>query len=470
MPVETELSEREKEILRLAATGVSNKEIAQALAISPNTVKVHLRNVFTKIGAVSRTEAALMAVRMGLVEAGAVRTEPEEEDLPPGETPAPFQVHQELPPKPARPTWLSWALGGLVLVVMVAALVIAGLALGRAGPFAPPPAPTATRIPAPTAAPAVIITAVPTAESRWSEVSALPVGRSGLAAVVFEGAIYAIGGETTQGVSGATLRYRQSPGGWEALADKPTPVSDIQAAVMGERIFVPGGKAADGKPVNLLEVYSPRQNRWERLTSLPAALSGYALAAYEGRLYLFGGWDGTSYSAAVYSYDPASDRWEVHTPLPSPRGFAAAALMENKIYVLGGFDGQQALRANLAYFPGRDSSQAGGSAQASPWEERAPLPEARYAMGATTLANLIYLAGGQSESKKAGELGPIQYQTLNDRWISFDRSPSAVGARAAMVALDTRLHILGGQSGSTPEARHQTYQAIYTILVPNIQQ
>ena len=61
------LTERELEVVRLLATGVSNKEIAAQLHVSPNTVRVHLRNISTKLEAQSRTEIAMIAVRNGWV-------------------------------------------------------------------------------------------------------------------------------------------------------------------------------------------------------------------------------------------------------------------------------------------------------------------------------------------------------------------------------------------------------------------
>ncbi|MBO9370520.1 MAG: response regulator transcription factor, partial [Chloroflexi bacterium] len=72
------LTERELEILRYVATGASNKEIAHRLHISTNTVKVHLRNIFTKLEVVSRTEATMVAVRQGWVAVSEVRTVSEE--------------------------------------------------------------------------------------------------------------------------------------------------------------------------------------------------------------------------------------------------------------------------------------------------------------------------------------------------------------------------------------------------------
>jgi NarL family two-component system response regulator LiaR len=61
------LTERETEVLRLVARGRANKEIARALRIGEQTVKTHVGNILAKLDVQSRTQAALHAVRIGLV-------------------------------------------------------------------------------------------------------------------------------------------------------------------------------------------------------------------------------------------------------------------------------------------------------------------------------------------------------------------------------------------------------------------
>lgn len=65
--VEVPLTQRESEVLRQLALGLTNKEIAQALHISYETVKEHVQHILRKIGVTDRTQAAVWAVRKGLV-------------------------------------------------------------------------------------------------------------------------------------------------------------------------------------------------------------------------------------------------------------------------------------------------------------------------------------------------------------------------------------------------------------------
>ena len=64
------LTERETDVLRLLGRGLSNQEIADELIISERTVKTHVSNILAKLGLQSRTQAALHAVRIGLVTLG----------------------------------------------------------------------------------------------------------------------------------------------------------------------------------------------------------------------------------------------------------------------------------------------------------------------------------------------------------------------------------------------------------------
>ena len=64
---EISLTKRESEVLKQLALGLSNKEISQALSISYETVKEHVQHILRKVGVSDRTQAAVWAVRKGLV-------------------------------------------------------------------------------------------------------------------------------------------------------------------------------------------------------------------------------------------------------------------------------------------------------------------------------------------------------------------------------------------------------------------
>ncbi len=68
------LTERETDVLQLLTQGASNKEIAHALSLGEKTIKTHISNILSKLGVQSRTQAALLAVRLGLAPANAPRS------------------------------------------------------------------------------------------------------------------------------------------------------------------------------------------------------------------------------------------------------------------------------------------------------------------------------------------------------------------------------------------------------------
>jgi DNA-binding NarL/FixJ family response regulator len=68
-PTYKKLTDRELEVLRLAAASRTNTEIGTALSISERTVRFHLRSIYDKLGVNTRTEAAVWAIKCGLDEA-----------------------------------------------------------------------------------------------------------------------------------------------------------------------------------------------------------------------------------------------------------------------------------------------------------------------------------------------------------------------------------------------------------------
>ena len=444
-----ELSEREREVLRLVATGAGNKEIAQKLVISPNTVKVHLRNIFAKVGVASRTEATLYAIRHGIVKLDeasklvSAETLTADEGLAspaPAALPFPLAAPALQAPPPRRLYWLA-LLGGMALI----AIAVSAVAITRQSPTVTLPAPTA----------AVVV-------SQWQTKASLPTPRSGFASVAYENQIYVIGGEGAHGLLTQTERYDPAQDAWTTLAPLPLAVADVSAVVIGGQIYVPGGRLASGQVTNTLAVYNPRADRWEQRAPLPVTVSAYALVAYEGNLFLFGGWDGKKYLASVFAYDPNRDEWMEKSPLPTARGFAGAAVASGRIYVIGGTAGQQALAVNEAYTP-----EAEGSGN-PPWQTRAALPEGRAQMGITAIADIVQIVGGEGTTTTTTPLLSLEYFSQTDQWRTFDAPGEVNWSGLGLVAVETRLHLLGGKIGAAPSNQHLTYQIVFTISLPVI--
>jgi DNA-binding CsgD family transcriptional regulator len=261
------LSDREIEILKLLATGKSNKEIARELQISTNTVKVHARNIFGKLDVASRTEASMVAVRMGLIETGLAA--PPEPSSPPEEAPNPvfglspaYEAAVLPAPEPrSGPNTQTWILAGILVSLTLLSAI-------------------AVRLFNPVAEGAATQSADPVAiESQWKEQPRLPEPRTHAAAVAIDNAVYLIGGLIDGTPTGSGTRLDPGAGEWTMLAPKPTAVSEIQAAVLGGLIYVPGGRLASGELSAALEIYDPRLDRWSTGPSLPGGVSAYALTA-----------------------------------------------------------------------------------------------------------------------------------------------------------------------------------------------
>ena len=423
LPVESHLSDREKEILRLVAAGMTNREIAQRLTISPNTVKVHLSNIFEKLDVMSRTEATLYAIEHRIV------------DVPGGEIVA--AQPPGLGPFLRQFTWVWVALGLLLVTFLVT------LGSNMLFPADDPDSES--------------FASLDIAE-RWQELAPMPEPRAGMAAVAYDGNIYAIAGEGPEGVSGSVFRYLTAEDRWETLSDKPTPVTDVEGVVIGEKVYIPGGTTAGGQSTTVLEIYDPRRDTWETGAPLPTPVSAYALVDFEGKLYLFGGWDGEKALDMVWIYEPGGDNWQAGAQLAGHRYDAQAVALTDRIVVLGGRDEGGALKSAWSYFPSRDG---GGE---DPWERFADLPEARYGFGAASIYESVYLLGGAMAGQ--GETGLVK---TGENWVPLPANRDYSARDLKLVTLDSQLFVIEPEP-SLGATKAWLYQAFYySIFIPIVQ-
>jgi len=424
---DNKLSEREQEILCLVATGVSNKEIAKELYISTNTVKVHLRNIFAKIGVNSRTEAAMYAVNTGIL-TGAQQVV----DTPEGRETNPSLAHR---------------IFNFPVIVLIIITLIIGFSFLTISVW------QSTKLPRESPSRVEV-------NEKWEILSPLMTPRSGLAVAVFENWIYTFAGTSERGVTNAAERYDPEANLWEIIASKPTAVEDVGAAVIGSLIYIPGGKLSSGQMTDVLEIYNPRDDIWTQGAVIPQPLCAYAIAAFEGKLYMFGGWDGENILSSVYQYSPDVNKWTLMTPLSFPRAYAGAATAGGKIFLVGGYDGERALQLNEVYTPSLDSGLD------NPWRNSTPLPRGRYKMGIVSVTDVIYLVGGITDEGK--DLSSLGFFSPNEEWQEFGDPNSKIWSDLGLSSVGTKIYAMGGEIDKTPVANNRAYQVLFLIVLPII--
>jgi len=430
------LSEREIEILQLVATGITNRQVAHQLDISVNTVKVHLRNIFTKLGAESRTEATMIAVQEGwVVVEGADQALPAESALP-------TEISQ--PPPPPLP-WTK-----RILLVCALLLVVSGIAL--TWPTQPQEG-NDDGLPfnQPREQPRVVLSE--SGESRWQEHAQMPTRRAHLALAAVDGRIFAIAGQDPEDVTAAVEIYDPADDIWARGRDKPIPVTYVSGAAIGAEVYVPGGCDAAGTPMRTVEVYDTAADTWRQANPLPKPLCAYALATLGKKLYLFGGWDGRQYVADVYTCDPQTDTWDEATPMPIARGFAAAAPLNGRLYVVGGYDDEKELASCTIYEPETDQ-----------WRECAPLTVGRGGLGLVNLDENLYAIGGGGWSSYLGF--NERYDPAEDAWNAIETPLIEAWRSPGVVTVEDTIHAIGGWSGGYLSL-NQSYDLLpFRVFIP----
>lgn len=444
-----ELSDRERQVLELIVTGVSNKEIAQQLVISVNTVKVHTRNIFEKLGVQSRTEATLLAIQERLVAVPGGDTRPGEDQ----EAAAPAGKSYLLAGSQtvSLPQWQQFYL--LLALALAAGVAIIPL-LARESPKIAPELPV-IYAKAPTPAPAPV--AQPgDAQNRWSTHAPLPTSRAGLALVPFERQLFAIGG--VRGNNQATRAveiFDTTTGAWSEGASKPSALTNIAGAALEGNIYVPGGCTNDGQASRVLEIYNPAADSWRDGAALPQPRCGYGLAAYQNRLYLFGGWNGKQFEDTIFEYTPADNTWQtLSRRLPQPAGFIGAATLGETIYLAGGYNGETEFNQVYAFVPKSGDLQA-----------KAPLKEKRGGLGLISGGNNLYaIGGGWLHESSLNE----KYDPASDTWTTFESPVNGQWRNLGLAVIDTTIYAVGGWDGDAEEYMDSvvSYQFLYQLFLP----
>ncbi len=446
------LSDREMDVAELLATGASNSEIARDLTISPQTVKVHVRNIFDKLQVNSRTEASMLLIQRGWLTVPGI-------ELPTGQ-----ETTAEAPLEPLDDTRvepLLWQRIYLVTALAICLLVlIAPNLLSKSGPTLDLLSDaTQTTVGTP------ILETLP----RWEPRTPMSQPRSRLATAKVGDQIYLIGGETVDGETVSTVEvYDLQVNDWRVATPLPEALANAGAAVVNERIYLAGGSFVEKTPESNRSVtsnafleYDPATETWTRLLDLPHPLAGASLVSVGDSLYLIGGWDGSIMRDEIWRIVPPTEageewpNWELVTRLDVPRAFFGALHFKDGIYIIGGYDGQNELALSDLY-----------RVESDEWETLPLMSTPRSGLSLVSDGIAIFALGG-------GWKTPIEtherFRPDAKLWSNFPSPIVGEWRHFAAAGDEGNLYLMGGWSGGYLNTNLRYSSSMVRLFVPIIQ-
>ncbi|KAK5889691.1 hypothetical protein CesoFtcFv8_015672 [Champsocephalus esox] len=197
------------------------------------------------------------------------------------------------------------------------------------------------------------------------------------------GLIYAVGGLNSSGDSLNVVEVFDPIGNfWERCQPMKTSRSRVGVAVVNGLLYAIGGYDGQSR-LSTVEVYNPETDSWTRVASMNSQRSAMGTVVVDGMIYVCGGYDGKSSLNSVERYSPETDRWTLVTEMSASRSAAGVTVFDGRIFVSGGHDGLQIF--NTAEYYNHHTDR---------WHPAAAMLNKRCRHGAAALGSMMFVAGG----------------------------------------------------------------------------
>lgn len=293
---------------------------------------------------------------------------------------------------------------------------------------------------------AVLVTAS-AAHAQWTTYAPMPTARWGIGCVAEGGRLYVISG------NGATQNEVYNPGtnSWATLAPIPLSTAYPQMASWNGKIYVMGGANGSSWLANN-QIYDIATNTWTSGAPMPAGRMGGTAVAYGGRIYVATGWNSVLLNT-LHIYDIASNTWSSGANAPTARYQTRGGLIGDRMYIAGGY---------ASSWVGTTESYHIAS---NTWSTHATMPGPRYIHAGGSDGAELYMAAGYN----GGATNTFQsYNPSTNTWTIRPNAPTA-RYRVDGAVLNGCFYVAGGFNGSATVATLEGFCGLAILPSPAIQ-